>query len=116
MAYNIIAKTKKYALVTQDDMYLVENIEGLHAEEVPHLYITGNQFDRFKDYLLGHKVEPQAKVRSQMKSDGTKGFDRECDDMFNFVCDIARPDESEFGGTKDMFTATDMRYEGTSSW
>lgn len=80
--YQLLAKSKKYAVVLMHGSFRVENLKGLYPVEVPYVDVPPELADTYLGYLLGWKDEEKGYKR-EAKANGTRQFDLECDQMFD---------------------------------
>lgn len=80
--YEVLANTRRYAVVMCRGLFRVENWKGLYAEDVPHVEIPRELKEFYLDLLLGHTEAPRGE-RREAKREGTMQFEHLCDEMFD---------------------------------
>lgn len=80
--YQVLAKTAKYAVVLVHGCTRVENLTGMYHELVPHVEVPVEFAGIYLDYLFGYKDADKGYKR-EVKSDGIRQFNLECDQMFD---------------------------------
>jgi len=89
--YEILGKTKRYALVKVHGTFRVENLNGMYVKEVPHVEIPKPLSEQYLDYLFGH-AEAEPGYKREEKANNHRQFDLECDEMFDHEHTVLYPE------------------------